>query len=251
MPRYLFLLIVLYANISISGTIDPNTPDSKYITYADKFVYVGQIVGTKEDDSSYSGSCVAYRKNIVITAAHLFRKSKTSAIIFGTKLLPIKKIVTHKDYNYNKFGKHDIAVCLVSGDINLEWYPDLYSESNESGLICSLAGYGCTGDFKTGVLVDRGSAKRAGSNIVDSSDNYLLYCSPSRNILRTELEYLIAAGDSGGGLFINNSLAGIHSGVIEDKPDKGLSKYGAVSVHTRISVYKEWIEATSLLLLND
>ena len=55
------------------------------------------------------------------------------------------------------------------------------------------------------------------------------------------MEFLISPGDSGGGLFIDSKLAGIHSGVIEDKPNKGKSKYGAVSLHTRISTYYDWI----------
>jgi secreted trypsin-like serine protease len=65
------------------------------------------------------------------------------------------------------------------------------------------------------------------------------------------LEFIIAPGDSGGGLFIENDLAGIHSGVIEDKINKGKSKYGAVSAHTRVSVYKDWIENTTQELLKE
>jgi len=57
----------------------------------------------------------------------------------------------------------------------------------------------------------------------------------------TNLEYCISHGDSGGGLFIDQKLAGINSIVLasDKNPD---SNYGDESGHTRISKYKDWIE---------
>jgi secreted trypsin-like serine protease len=55
------------------------------------------------------------------------------------------------------------------------------------------------------------------------------------------LEFLIASGDSGGGLFIDNKLAGIHSCVMTVGKNPQ-SKYGEESGHTRISNFIEWIE---------
>ena len=61
-----------------------------------------------------------------------------------------------------------------------------------------------------------------------------------------DLEYLIAPGDSGGGVFIDFGsgplLAGIHSfGAAWD----GLvdSDYGDASGHTRVSVFNSWIDS--------
>jgi hypothetical protein len=58
---------------------------------------------------------------------------------------------------------------------------------------------------------------------------------------KTELEFLIASGDSGGGLFIDNKLAGINSCVmaVDKKPD---STYNDESGHTRISKFIGWIK---------
>lgn len=247
----LAICLILYDALSLAGTIDPNTPDSKYVEYAKNFDYVVQIIGKKDDNSDFTGSAVAYDKNLILTAAHLFHRHKSSSIKCGTKVLTIKRYIQHKDYDYDKFGQHDIAICLVDGDIGLNWYPNIYTDNKEQGKVCSLAGYGCTGTFKTGVIIDLGCAKRAGSNVVDAADRFMLSCSPSGILTRTELEMLIAIGDSGGGLFIGNELAGIHSGIIEDKPNKGKSKYGAVSMHTRVSLYQEWIRSTALTLQNE
>jgi secreted trypsin-like serine protease len=58
---------------------------------------------------------------------------------------------------------------------------------------------------------------------------------------KTELEFLIASGDSGGGLFLDGKLAGINS-FVSAEDGKTNSSYGDESGHTRISLYREWIE---------
>lgn len=248
---YITIFAFFFINIcSLAGTIDPNVPDEKYVEYGKSFYYVGLLLGKKQDDTSYSGSVVAYKDKIVISAAHLFHKNKTCAVIFDNKLIPIKKIITHKDYNYNKFGSYDIAVCLLSGDLNFKWYPDIYEEKDEKGKICSMSGFGSTGDFLSGIKSSGGN-RRAGSNYIDDVNFFVIFCSPSLTQNKTNLEFLISPGDSGGGLFIDNRLAGIHSGVIENKSNAGKSKYGAISVHTRLSTYKKWIEQQTENLLND
>jgi hypothetical protein len=224
-----------------SGTIDPETSDSKYIEYGLKFPYIGIIIGQQKDNSPFYGSCVAYKDNIIITAAHLFYNYKTSIVIINNKKIEITKIIAHENFKNDIFGKYDIAICLLSNPIALDWYPELYENNDESGALCSISGYGSTGTFITGVNNYK-IEKRAGSNFIDTTQGSLMLCSPSVSHKKTELEFLIAPGDSGGGLFIGNKLAGIHSGLIEDKGSQKTAKYGAVSAHTRISVYKEWIK---------
>ena len=54
------------------------------------------------------------------------------------------------------------------------------------------------------------------------------------------LEFMIAPGDSGGGMFIGNKLAGINSFLMaaDKKPD---GTYGDEAAFTRISLYVDWI----------
>lgn len=246
MIRVVISLLLLFSNIfyCVAGTIDPYVDDQKYIDYAEKFHYIGEILVSKNDniDLYSSGSVVAIDDKIVLTAAHILHEAKIAKILINKKALSITKSVSHHEYQYEIFGKHDIAVCFLDNTIGLEWYPSLYSESDEAGKICSLSGYGATGTFVTGVSSPSDGRKRAGSNIIDRTDGFVLFCSPSFVHQTTPLEFLIAVGDSGGGLFIENKLAGIHSGIIEDKANRAKSKYGAVSVHTRISTYKDWIK---------
>jgi hypothetical protein len=52
---------------------------------------------------------------------------------------------------------------------------------------------------------------------------------------------MIAPGDSGGGMFIGNELAGINSFLAhaDGKPD---GTYGDDSAFTRVSMYRDWVE---------
>lgn len=237
----LVFFLILCGNDCFSGTIDPNTPDSKYIEYGSKFPYVGVIIGQQQDNSPFYGSCVAYKDKIIITAAHLFENYKTSIVIINNKKINIHKVSIHEDFRSDIFGKYDIAVCILDEAIGLNWYPELYDKDNETGALCSMSGFGCTGTFITGVNKYK-IERRAGSNFIDSTQGSLMLCSPSVSVNKTELEFLIAPGDSGGGLFIGNKLAGIHSGLIEDKGSQKTAKYGAISAHTRVSVYSKWIK---------
>lgn len=251
MLKYFILFILFLMPISYGGTRDPGISDDKYIEYANEFPCVGCIIGFEKDDSPFRGSAVAYKSNIIITAAHMFENHKSSIVIFKNKKLLIKEIIIHKDYKKSPNPINDIAVCLVDGDIGLITYPNLYIENNEKGKVCSLSGFGCSGTFLTGIT-DRRAIQRAGLNVIDSVDDFRIFCSPSVEFNKTQLEFLIAHGDSGGGLFIDNKLAGIHSAISDIEKNEGQSKYGSSSWHTRISSYKDWInKAIDQLTINN
>lgn len=229
----------MLSSIAYSGTIDPNTPDSKYINYGAKFVYVAKVHGTTPDNKPYFGSGVAYKPKVILTASHIVDGVATCRVSINGKTINTDKIVMHPKYKPEQFGYYDIAICILNDDISLDWYPDLYTDKNEVGKICSMAGYGTTGNFLVGA--NRFDNKlRAGSNLIEGLDRGLLICSPSRHN-RTELEYCISSGDSGGGLFIGNKIAGINSCVIHDKGEIK-SGYGTHSGHTRISDHIDWIK---------
>jgi V8-like Glu-specific endopeptidase len=236
----LILLLAISSTLSHSGTIDPNTPDEKYIEYGKKFTYIYQICGTNNDKSIFCASAVAIHPHWAVTAAHVVKDAKICLLHHkeSDNAFLISEIITHEDYNDKTFGKADIALLYVEKDLGLDFYPELYDDNDEINKICSISGYGMTGTFLTG-LIKSDDYRRAGSNKIDHIENDLLICSPSKN-KRTELEFLICSGDSGGGLFIENKLAGINSCVLasDKKPN---STYGDESGHTRISKFANWI----------
>lgn len=235
----LAILYIIYTINSFAGTIDPDTDDARYIEYGKKFHSVVKLYCTNADGLS-CGSAVIIYPRWVVTAAHIVEKQDKCSIIIDDNKYNIDKIFIHNDYRHNVFGSNDIALGLISSDIELEYYPELYSDKDEPGKLCSISGWGLTGNFNTGLNKYDGK-RRAGSNFIDSINENTIICSPSNKYQKiTELEFLICSGDSGGGLFIGNKLAGINSSVMsyDNKPD---STYGDESRHTRISFHRDWI----------
>lgn len=224
---------------SHSGTIDPSTPDEKYISYGQDFHCVFKVSGSCKDGKMYSGSSVAIGENWLLTAAHVVKESRLCVAYKGDKAYLVDEIICHKDYDPTKFGTPDIAILHTEKAIELDFFPPLYEDEDEVDQLCSIAGYGTHGNFITGANKFDENI-RAGSNMIDKIENEYIVCTPSRTN-RTALEFIISTGDSGGGLFIGNRLAGINSCVLskQGKPD---SSYGNESCHTRISKLTPWIK---------
>ena len=230
---------ILYS-LSYGGTIDPSTPDSKYVQYGSQFHSVVKICGSYEDGNLFCASASLIDDHNFLTAAHVVKGASVCFITVGEESFPIKTIIINKDFN-DSFGIADIAIGYSDKSFGLKSYPPLYQNDDEVGKVCSIAGYGLTGTFNTGTY-KFDNKKRAGSNIIDLVDKDILLCSPSKKHEKsyTSLEFMIGSGDSGGGLFIDGRLAGINSCVMAvDKSPK--SKYGEESGHTRISKFIGWI----------
>jgi hypothetical protein len=237
----IFLSLIII-NTTIAGTRDPNIPDQKYIEYGQKFTYVGRLCGEYQNGEKFCASAVAIDDHHILTAAHVVDGSKICYITINDKKICVNKITSNKDFDYNQYGKADIAIGYCEESIGLEFYPELYTEEDEVNKICCISGFGLTGNFTTGATYSD-SKRRAGSNYIDKIDSDLLICNPSKKHTEnyTSLEFLIASGDSGGGLFINNKLAGINSCVMAVGQSPS-SKYNEDSGHTRISKFVEWIK---------
>lgn len=246
--KYLFcILLCLNSIICIAGTRDPNTSDTKYIEYGNKHDVVLQIIGVYGDDlnSIFRASCVIIDEYHVLTAAHVVSNSLFKYVIYNNKAYLCEDMIIHDEWEFDKMGFHDIAICRLQDPIKLNFYPELYSNNDEKNKICSIAGYGFTGTFDQGFNPSYfDNKRRAGSNFIDDIENCVLITSVNTGV-KTDLEFLIAAGDSGGGLFIDKKLAGIHS-FVSAKDNDANSNYRDLGCHTRISYYVEWIKKSKL-----
>lgn len=240
--KILFVILICLSNSYCdSGTIDPSVPDSKYIEYAKDFHCVVKICGSYNDDTMYCASAVLIDDHHILTAAHVVKNSKSCNITINGKKFVISTITINKVFE-KEFAMGDIAIGYSEERFGLDHYPPLYKNDDEIGKICSISGYGLTGTFLTGAKKSD-DKKRAGSNTVDGAFKDVLLCTPSRKNEKgyTGLEFCIASGDSGGGLFIDGKLAGINSFImVEKRSPNGL--YGEESCHTRISKFIQWIE---------
>lgn len=237
----LFFIMFLSTVTTVNGgTIRHDVKDSDYIEYGKKHECVVAVNCKTKEGFSAHGSGVIINPNWIVTAAHVVKDCSEIKILLKGKTIKIKKIIVKKEFD-GSMKNNDIAVCESEEPMELDFYPKLYDADDELGKVCSIAGFGVTGTGLTGA-VRSDNQKRAGSNIISSVNDDMIFCIMDRsNDKSTSLEYCISHGDSGGGLFIDQKLAGINSMVMatDNRPD---SNYGDESGHTRISVYKSWIE---------
>lgn len=245
MKLIILIFLMISSSLCYGGTRDPESLDSVHIEYAKKTDYVVKLCGKDNKERQVCATAVIIKPTWILTAAHVVKDGKDFIVIVKDRKIPILKSIYHSEYAENIFGTNDIAICLLANDADLDFYPELYSEFDEIGKQAYICGYGLTGTFNTGAILGDG-IKRAGTNYIERIDNSLLICTPGGSDFfpKTKHEFLIASGDSGGGLFINNKLAGINSCVMADdrKPN---SSYSDESGHTRVSKYIEWIAENS------
>lgn len=233
-------------SVCSAGTIDPKVPDSKYVEYGKKHECVVQICGEYPKQSidgskvCFLASSVIIKPRIVLTAAHVVEEAENMYIKLRDEEIKISTAIILKAYDKTKFGPFDLAICHLEKDAFIDFYPELYGKDDEVGKVCSISGFGMTGNYRYGAKVHDGK-KRAGSNIVDEICSGMLSCSVNKKPY-TELEFLIANGDSGGGLFIDQKLAGINSTIMTHKGGTLNSDLQDQSCHTRISLHKPWID---------
>lgn len=232
--QFAAISIGLIFGLTLAGTIDPRQNDEAHVRYGKDFHCVAKIrCTTQKDKASRFASCVVLAPRWIVTAAHVIEGTEQWTVVRedGTEV-SIKSFSVHET--------DDIALGKTEKDIALDFYPSLYSKNDEAGKVVSIAGYGNTGTFLSGSTVQADGRRRAGSNVIDRCDEKHVYCSVNGHG-RSELEFLIAPGDSGGGLFIGNELAGVNS-YISAHGRKPMSQTGDESAHARVSYHKTWIE---------
>lgn len=237
--RLITLIFCLMFSITcFGGTRDPGVSDQQHIEYAKNTDYIVKLYGQNSKKENICASAVAITNRWLVTAAHIVKDGQNFYIKSKDRKINIEKFTVHKDFKQHNYGYHDIAVCFLAEDLALDFYPELYTDSDEVGKTVYICGYGMTGTFQTGVAISD-QHKRAGTNVIERTEKSVLVCDiGTKN--KTKLEFLICGGDSGGGLFIGNKLAGVNSCVTatDGLPD---SSYGDESNHTRISIYYDWI----------
>lgn len=237
--KWLAVAALCVSSLAQAGTRDPSTPDSRHVEYGAKFKCIVKVRTRRNADNvDQFASGVVIGKRHVLTAAHVVIDTKDWSVEDGERKVAVKGVSVHPQFTEARFGHSDVAIATLSEDWPLDFYPPIYRGDSEPGAIVSICGYGVTGTFDTGYQFSDG-IKRAGSNIIDRTEAGMLVCSVLGG-RKTALEFLITPGDSGGGLFIGNELAGINSVIMRDKGSPS-GRYGDESGHTRLTLHREWI----------
>jgi hypothetical protein len=254
------LLCVLLCGATVhAGVVRDDRADSLYqnLAAASAYAGVGQFVGTTASYGfSASGTLIA--SDWVLTAAHVVDQATSLNFKIGGNSYAASQWAYYSKWTGDLAAGYDIALVKLSSSPGIA-PASRYTGASEIGAVGTSVGYGKTGTGLTGAVTFDG-LKRAGQNVLDRyysnrNDRVLMSdfdspTNPSESSFGSStplnLEYLIAPGDSGGGLFIDSGsgpmLAGVHSfGSARD----GLvdSDYGDMSGDTRVAAFNSWIDS--------
>lgn len=255
-----------------AGTIRHDVDDQAYLDLAAYFPSVGQVQGSSAA-GGYFGSATLIDSHWAVTAAHVVDAATSLSFELGGIDYQASNWITHPTWDGQIDKGYDIGLIQFGTDLAAATGivpASRYTGSDELGRRGTFVGYGATGTGLTGAtsFAGDGQRRRAGHNQIDAAlrtsgkgdrilladfDNPATIPSDGNNTGSADplgLEYLIAGGDSGGGLFLDSDgddladvLAGVHSfgwGRLDGTAD---SDYDDASGSTRLSSFNDWIDS--------
>lgn len=249
-----------FSSQSFAGVIRHDVPDSDYLALANSSAAYGNV--GRLYSSAFSGSGTLIAPNIVLTAGHIVDNTGSLNFSVAGQSFAATNWIAFSKWNPDDIlNGYDIGLVQFDVDISAATgvtVAERYRGQDILGRIGTSVGYGITGTGLTGFDTFT-LEKRAGQNVIDAFvgigrrrtivsdfDNPL---DPSDSAFGSStplaLEYAIAPGDSGGGLFINvdgvDLLAGVHS-FIAAFDGQADSDYGDLSGSSFVTPFNSWID---------
>lgn len=257
----------LVASSGHAGLIREDVDRSPYEDLANRpeFAATGFIT-TQGLDGDFTASGTLLGSTWVLTAAHVVQNVTTMDFRIDGILRQASGWIVHPKYGNNLSSGYDLALVQLSAAINTVTPATRYRNSVRPGMVATFVGYGMGGDGIDGSTTPTGT-KLAGMNVIDGLDarkrvaiiDFDGPVTSDRSLNRSgspvplDLEYMIAPGDSGGGMYIETPggpmLAGLHSYGL-DLNGNFLDDYGDQTGHTLLFPLNGWIDSVMNLGLS-
>lgn len=263
----LSVLLVVSTSASLSaGTIRHDRNPQAYVNFgaSNLFDSVGHITAYAPG-FGYYGSGTLIAPDIILTAAHIVDIADSLEVRIGGATYSADMWSYNPGWIPNNpfglFDGYDIGLIHLDTPVAGVTPANRYTGQDEKGSQAIYAGFGSTGTGLTGAT-NYDQVRRAGFNMIDAipggPEAGRLFLSdfdfprtPSASATGARyplpLEYMVASGDSGGPVFIDDgsglAVAGIHSFVLGTDYVAD-SDYGDISGHTRVSAFNDWIDST-------
>jgi Trypsin/PEP-CTERM motif len=259
-----------------AGLIDDGANDADHIALAAQPQYDAVGFTTRQNalnQTVLDSSGILITPDWVLTASHTLvaggRPDTTFTI--GGETRNIAQAIRNPNFTGQIEDGYDVALLKLDAPITNVTPAQLYTGTAASlqGQTLTYVGYGRSGTGSTGDTIPAGT-KRAGNNIAEQLgftlnpgagqvvySNQIMFAdmdkqggiggNPLGGTNPINLEYLIALGDSGGGLFTEQNgqhfVAGVHS-ILFDFDPTGILGYGDVMGSTTIEQSLTWIQDT-------